>query len=243
MPDGIRDEPDSAPSMPECQSDHVERLLGELVDSYMYAEECVPAKLTDYLVIGGLHHAGKPELLKKEYGVTHIFSCIHSMGAMCIEEDLRRRDEVAKQSIEAASVQEALEMQRAKPPSNSGDGPFNLLTYYESLGIAYAGVDADDQDGYDMLRRHQNDFFEFCDSALRQNPKACIYVHCAMGVNRSGCLAVAYVLCRTRRTLLALVEDFLKKRGTILTNAGFRRQVIALAWKEKLLGSADNRPD
>eukprot|EP00929_Paragymnodinium_shiwhaense_P077787 TRINITY_DN40134_c2_g1_i1.p1 TRINITY_DN40134_c2_g1~~TRINITY_DN40134_c2_g1_i1.p1 ORF type:complete len:221 (+),score=39.39 TRINITY_DN40134_c2_g1_i1:54-716(+) len=185
-------------SLDSCQ----QKLQG-LIEAYRFEEEHIPARLTPYLVIGGLHHAARPELLKNDFGVTHVFSCIHSAGEMIMGEEFQKQREAEKAATtEARSIQEVLALERAKCSGGgarqdaedaSSSSSFTLMDYYGGYDIRYRGVDAEDQDGYDMLGRHRSTFFEFCNAALQENPKACIYVHCAMGVNRSGVLAVSYV--------------------------------------------------
>jgi hypothetical protein len=63
-----------------------------------------------------------------------------------------------------------------------------------------------------------------------------VLVHCAAGINRSGALAVAYVMHRERMPLLEAARHCAAQRGPLLWNRGFREQLVQFARAEGLLG-------
>jgi hypothetical protein len=63
-----------------------------------------------------------------------------------------------------------------------------------------------------------------------------VLVHCAAGINRSGALAMAYVMHRERMPLLEAARHCAAQRGPLLWNRGFREQLVQYARAEGLLG-------
>merc|ERR1711968_270525 len=58
--------------------------------------------------------------------------------------------------------------------------------------LKYTGFEAYDEVGYNMLDKHYADAKPFLEDA-RLSGGRCL-VHCAMGVNRSACICVAYLI-------------------------------------------------
>lgn len=108
--------------------------------------------------------------------------------------------------------------------------------YAESTGIhVYKQFHADDSDNYDMLQ-HFQEAKAVIDDAREQGGKA--LVHCAMGVNRSGVICVAYMMTDLKLDLVETVRRIKDKRGMIICNRGFRKQLIHFARKHELLNPA-----
>lgn len=103
---------------------------------------------------------------------------------------------------------------------------------YEGLDIEYCEFKADDRDGYDMSQ-HFDAAFRYLDNAKRTGG-TCL-VHCALGINRSGITVVAYLMIYSKWPLLKAVEFVKKKRGVVLSNHGFQRQLIRFARQQSLL--------
>ena len=103
---------------------------------------------------------------------------------------------------------------------------------YDGLGIEYLEFKADDRDGYDMSQ-HFDEAFRYLDN-VKRNRGVCL-VHCALGINRSGVTVTAYLMVHSKWPLLKALEFVKKKRGVVLSNHGFQRQLIRFARQQNLL--------
>ena len=56
-----------------------------------------------------------------------------------------------------------------------------------------------------------------------------LLVHCAMGVNRSGLVLAAYLVDVKRMPLLEALRHLKAAQGCVLSNRGFRRQLLWFA--------------
>lgn len=90
----------------------------------------------------------------------------------------------------------------------------------------YKQFEADDDIMYDMLQ-HFDEAKEFIDSAKDTGGR--ILVHCVMGRNRSGVICAAYLMEDQQMDLIETVRIVKQKRGIVLTNSGFQRQLISFA--------------
>ncbi|KAM7408827.1 hypothetical protein PAMA_002513 [Pampus argenteus] len=110
---------------------------------------------------------------------------------------------------------------------NAAAGRYRINTgqqFYNDLEVEYHGVEAADHPEFD-LRPFFDTAAQFIDSALKKSGK--VFVHCAMGVSRSGALVLAYLMiCQG----LSLVEAILAVRLTrdIGPNSGFLEQLRQL---------------
>ena len=103
-------------------------------------------------------------------------------------------------------------------------------------GVSYLSLDADDEEGYPIIRRHL--------AAARAHIRAaeacggrCL-VHCVAGINRSGVLCAAELMLRARVPVLEAVALCRRARGSaFLWNESFQEQLVALAREEGLLGA------
>lgn len=87
---------------------------------------------------------------------------------------------------------------------------------------------SEDDDDFPILSRHLKTANDFIDAALRTDPAAQVYIHCVMGLNRSGALAVAYAITHHPFSIELGELIALTRRGShrlILTNNGFVRQL------------------
>ncbi|KAF3708294.1 Dual specificity protein phosphatase 13 isoform B [Channa argus] len=110
---------------------------------------------------------------------------------------------------------------------NAAAGQHRINTgqqFYEDLEVEYYGVEAADHPEFNL-----QPFFrpaaQFMDMALKKNGK--VFVHCAMGVSRSGALVLAYLMiCQG----LSLVEAIIAVRlnRDIGPNSGFLEQLRQL---------------
>lgn len=104
--------------------------------------------------------------------------------------------------------------------------------------IGYRQFDANDDEFYDIIQ-HVPAAKSFIDGARRQGGK--VFVHCARGINRSGALAIAYMMVDSGQDLLTVVKYAKKRRGMVLTNGNFRKQLIDFARKYGLLYPGQER--
>ncbi len=110
-------------------------------------------------------------------------------------------------------------------------------SYFEFGGLSsvrsYHQIEADDNETYNIIS-HLDDVTSFIQSAKDEGGKVLIY--CVKGRNRSAALAVAFLMIHQSQPLLEAVKTVAEaRRGTILTNPGFRRQLIHLAAERQLL--------
>ena len=127
----------------------------------------------------------------------------------------------------------------------------------QQVGISHHAIDAHDENGYDMIGLHWEECKQFFETA-RNHPKGKLVVHCLAGMNRSGLMAAAAMLTlggekdnngssvserdapeskRLKDTsLLNVVKILKRKRGMILTNLSFQKQLCDLAAREGMLG-------
>ena len=88
--------------------------------------------------------------------------------------------------------------------------------------------EADDDSKYNLIEQHINECVEFIDKCKNKGDR--ILIHCMAGMNRSATITVGYLLHYFENMdLLQAVEYTVKKRSWILTNGGFRRQLIQYA--------------
>ena len=99
-------------------------------------------------------------------------------------------------------------------------------------GIQHGYVPGHDRIHYDMIGNHWQDCEAFLEQVRLRKGK--VVVHCSAGMNRSGLIAAAAML--QQFTLLTLVQHLKAKRGYVLTNQSFQRQLCLLAAERGRLG-------
>ena len=103
---------------------------------------------------------------------------------------------------------------------------------YEGLNIDYKEFKADDEDSYDITQ-HFREAFNYLDRVSRLGG-VCL-VHCALGINRSAAICVAYIMMHKTKPLLETATFIKQRRRVMLSNAGFRRQLVRFARLKNLL--------
>merc|ERR1712154_297515 len=96
-------------------------------------------------------------------------------------------------------------------------------------------VPGEDEEDYDMIQNHWDECLQFLRS-VKEDDNAKVVVHCVAGINRSGLIATAALIVLERMQLLDAVKLVKSKRGYVLSNGSFRKQLACLAAKEGLLG-------
>jgi len=104
--------------------------------------------------------------------------------------------------------------------------------------ITYNGFEADDEMNYPLLERHWPEARQAL-LAARDHPGGRALVHCAHGVNRSVCIVVAFLIEQEGMSLLEAVHLVKVRRGCVLGNLGFRRQLVEMATRLNQLGSIE----
>ncbi|XP_020776776.2 dual specificity protein phosphatase 13-like [Boleophthalmus pectinirostris] len=110
---------------------------------------------------------------------------------------------------------------------NAAAGRYRINTgqqFYSDLGLKYLGVEAADHPDFN-LEPYFMPSAEFIDSALKENGK--VFVHCAMGVSRSGALVLSYLMTFQGLTLVEAITA-LRLNRDIGPNSGFLEQLRQL---------------
>lgn len=98
---------------------------------------------------------------------------------------------------------------------------------YEGLGIDYLEFKASDADDYDMTQ-HFSQAIRYLDKVQQLGGRA--LVHCAMGINRSVAVAIAYIMWHKKNwPLLKTVQYVKDRRNLCLSNEGFCVQLVQYA--------------
>lgn len=121
----------------------------------------------------------------------------------------------------------------SKRRSSCSESPYPLETGI----IGFKAIPAEDKEEYEIVK-HFDETFNYLERVRQIRGTA--LVHCNMGVNRSGAIAAAYLMVSERRHLLEVIAYLKEKRNIILTNKGFRRQLIRYARSKQLLDPISN---
>ena len=111
--------------------------------------------------------------------------------------------------------------------------------------LAQAGIDqhllhARDQRNFDIIETAGHAFGAIEATLTASGPKNGVLIHCWGGVNRSAAVAIAFLTVHRGVPLFAAVDHAMAKRGTILTNQSFRKQLVRNSFKKGLnLESSD----
>ena len=100
----------------------------------------------------------------------------------------------------------------------------------KGTGIARKFIRCEDEEGYDMIGKHWAECLEFLTNAKTTNGR--VVVHCMAGINRSGLIASAALMCLERKPVLEVVRHCKERRNTYLWNYSFQRQLCELAQQE-----------
>jgi len=99
--------------------------------------------------------------------------------------------------------------------------------------MVHVMLQAEDSDRYDITR-HFGEAFRFLNAAKRDG--GTVLVHCALGINRSAAVCVAYMMVERRLPLLAVTRIIKDRRRIVLANKSFQRQLVGFARNRGLLG-------
>ena len=106
--------------------------------------------------------------------------------------------------------------------------------FYAEEKIDFKAIVAKDEFDYDVMQ-HWPEARAYLDAALNeQNGR--VLVHCQAGINRSGAIAVAYMMVTRRRLLVDAAKSAKRKRYQLITNLNFQLALVKFASAEGLLG-------
>ena len=103
--------------------------------------------------------------------------------------------------------------------------------FYGDTVRRYVEFDAED-DTYNIMQ-HFDIAFDIIEDARKSGGRALI--HCIMGVNRSGALAVAYTMLHRQCGPITAAVYVREKRRMLLSNEDFQEQLIEFARQQSLL--------
>lgn len=96
----------------------------------------------------------------------------------------------------------------------------------------YIEFEAEDESDYNIMQ-HFDESYAAIEEARQLGGKALI--HCIMGINRSGALAVGYAMVHKQWGPIQAAEYVRKARKLLLSNDGFQQQLISFAHDRNLL--------
>lgn len=139
-------------------------------------------------------------------------------------------------SVEAVTKLEALGITAVLNMAGPVALKHKTVQAYESLGIRYKRITADDEHDYPLLRNHWEEAHDYIKSSTKNGKDKCV-IHCVAGINRSALIVAAYYMLTTQTPVLETVKHIRKQRGNVaLSNEGFQQQLVALARLNNLLG-------
>ncbi|CAE7516948.1 CPK1 [Symbiodinium pilosum] len=113
----------------------------------------------------------------------------------------------------------------------------DFTSLYSSHDVEFLEVDSEDRLFFNIVEK----CWPPCEAFL-QRCKAYgqrVLVNCKAGHNRSACMCVCWLVVHEGMTLMDAVEAIQCRRGTILSNHGFRLQLVRLALRYKRLGDVE----
>eukprot|EP00928_Gymnodinium_smaydae_P048071 TRINITY_DN32119_c0_g1_i1.p1 TRINITY_DN32119_c0_g1~~TRINITY_DN32119_c0_g1_i1.p1 ORF type:complete len:1183 (-),score=171.06 TRINITY_DN32119_c0_g1_i1:108-3656(-) len=113
----------------------------------------------------------------------------------------------------------------------------DMSSLYSSHGVNFLGVDSEDRLFFDIVGKCWPEAKEFLEQCRSDGHK--VLVNCKAGHNRSACICVCWLVACEGMTLIEAVRHVQTRRGTILSNHGFRLQLVRLALQVDRLGEAN----
>lgn len=110
----------------------------------------------------------------------------------------------------------------------------NLLHVFSTRGVEYEEADSEDRLFFDIIEESWPKSERFLRSCRAEGRR--VLVNCHAGHNRSACMVVSWLMVHEGFSLLDSLERVQTLRGTILSNHGFRLQLVRLALKMNRLG-------
>ncbi|CAE7665229.1 CPK1, partial [Symbiodinium necroappetens] len=113
----------------------------------------------------------------------------------------------------------------------------DFTSLYSSHDVEFLEVDSEDRLFFDIVEK----CWPPCEVFLRRCKASGhrVLVNCKAGHNRSACMCVCWLVVHEGMTLMDAVEAIQCRRGTILSNHGFRLQLVRLALRYNRLGDVE----
>ena len=108
-----------------------------------------------------------------------------------------------------------------------------LLQVYAQAGIKHKAVAAEDNPRYNIIDKHLKEATAFLEPFVARD--GVVLVHCHQGINRSAALSIAFLMLHEHWPLPELLRHAFAQRPRLLTNLGFRKQLVKLAIEHNLL--------
>ena len=115
---------------------------------------------------------------------------------------------------------------------NCASGYTNTGPDFYGQHITYMWFDAEDDWSYDIMQ-HFQPVYEFIEKARLDGGK--VLIHCLMGVNRSGVLAIAYCMLHKNLGPISAAKFVKDSRKMVLINNGFQKHLVAFARQRGML--------
>ncbi|CAE8641559.1 unnamed protein product [Polarella glacialis] len=103
----------------------------------------------------------------------------------------------------------------------------SLSNIFAENGIDYEQADSEDRLFFDIIESSWPSSDRFLNNCKKEGRK--VLVNCQAGHNRSACMVVCWLLVHEGKTLLQALDHVQKLRGTVLSNHGFRLQLVRMA--------------
>ena len=115
----------------------------------------------------------------------------------------------------------------------------DLVSLFGQHDVEYLEADSEDRLFFDIVDMSWPSCERFLEKCQDENRK--VLVNCQAGHNRSACMVVCWLVQREGYCLLEALEHVQSLRGTVLSNNGFRLQLVRLALKMDQLGDLPAR--
>ncbi len=109
-----------------------------------------------------------------------------------------------------------------------GDAILSVLTNPQQYSNYFSNkewsqININDSPNENILQYFQGSI-DFLDK-IHKEGKTCM-IHCHAGINRSATIALVYYIYKANKNVFEAYEDLSKKRPNIISNIGFRRQIL-----------------
>mmetsp|Transcript_78687 Transcript_78687/g.218542 ORF Transcript_78687/g.218542 Transcript_78687/m.218542 type:complete len:1178 (-) Transcript_78687:74-3607(-) len=112
----------------------------------------------------------------------------------------------------------------------------DMPSLYWEHGMEFESVDSEDRLFFNIVEESWPAAEAFLDRCQRDGHR--VIVNCKAGHNRSACVCICWLVVREGMSLIDAVRLVQQRRGAILSNHGFRLQLVRLALRLGRLGEA-----
>lgn len=114
----------------------------------------------------------------------------------------------------------------------------DLASHFRQYDVEYHEADSEDRLFFDIVEMSWPSCERFLEKCFSEKRK--VLVNCQAGHNRSACMVICWLM-REGFSLLEALEHVQGLRGTVLSNHGFRLQLVRLALQQNRLGDLPAR--